>query len=139
MAGLFYLAPLAGRGRRAAPGEGDSPRIQYSRRQPLTRPPKSELRWSQPHKSGRGRRTSPKIAVQDAAINSCQLLQIGDRRALVDLVHGLADQAKLDHRTIARDKARVRGAAGGAQLRFAAGDLFDRSDRQISEGAGFGD
>src|SRR5260370_26378776 len=31
---LAHLAPLAGRGRRVAPGEGDSPRIQYSWRQP---------------------------------------------------------------------------------------------------------
>src|ERR1700681_4770224 len=64
-----YLGPLAGRGRRVAPGEGDSPRIRYSWRQPLT-PTLS------PQKAGRGRRTSPKIAVQDAAINSRQLFQI---------------------------------------------------------------
>ncbi len=43
----------------------------------------------------------------------------GDRHALVDGVHGRADQAELDHRAIVLDEARVRGAAGGRQLRLA--------------------
>jgi hypothetical protein len=52
-----------------------------------------------------------KIPIENPAIDPRQLLQIRDRRALVDLVHGLADQAELDHRAIAGDEARVRGAA----------------------------
>jgi hypothetical protein len=57
------------------------------------------------------RQRSPKIPLQYPAIDFRQFLKVGDRRALVDLVHGLAHQAELDHRTIARDKARIRGAA----------------------------
>ena len=40
--------------------------------------------------------------------------------ALVDLMHGPADQAELDHRAIVLDEARVRCAAGGRKLRLAA-------------------
>ena len=46
--------------------------------------------------------------------------------ALVDLVHGQADEAELGERAKAMDEARVRGAAGGAELGRAAGDLLDR-------------
>src|SRR5258708_4148248 len=90
-----------------------------------------------PAKSG-AREKLPEISLQHAAINFCQLLQIRHRRALVDLVHGLADQAELDHRAIARDEARVRGAAARAQLRPASGDLLARRDRQIGEVARLG-
>ena len=38
-------------------------------------------------------------------------------RALVDLVHGRADQAEFEHRAIVLDEARIRGAAGGRELR----------------------
>jgi hypothetical protein len=47
-----HLAPLAGRGRRAAPGEGDSPRVRCSWMQPLT-PTLS------PRRAGRGRSELP--------------------------------------------------------------------------------
>src|SRR5712672_396487 len=81
---------------------------------------------------------SCEIAVQHAAIDLGQPFQVGNRRAFIDLVHGLADQTELDHRTIACDKPRIGGAARGAQFRPAAGDLLDRGDREIGEGAGFG-
>src|ERR1700682_4101472 len=68
-----------------------------------------------PRERGEGEERSSEIAIQHAAIDSCQFLQIGNRRTLVDLVHGLADQAELDHRAIAGDEARIRGAARGAQ------------------------
>jgi hypothetical protein len=57
------------------------------------------------------RQRSPKIPLQYPAVDPGQFLKIGDRRALVDLVHGLADQAELDHGTITRYKACIRGAA----------------------------
>src|ERR1700750_2814041 len=77
------------------------------------------------------RRRLPKISVEHAAVNLRQLLQVRDRRAFVDLVHGLAHQAELDHRAMAGDEARVGGAAAGAQFRLATGDLFDRAHREI--------
>src|SRR6266850_641525 len=80
---------------------------------------------------------SCEIAIQHAAIDPGQLFQIGNWRALVDLVHGLANQTELDHRTIAGDKPRIGGAARGAQFRPPAGDLLDRRDREVGEGAGF--
>jgi hypothetical protein len=33
--------------------------------------------------------------------------EVGHRRAFVDLMHGLADKAELQHGTVARDKARI--------------------------------
>src|SRR6516162_10621314 len=73
------------------------------------------------------------IPIQDPAIDFRQLLDIRHRGALVDLMHGLTEQAEFDHRTIACDETRVRCAAGGGELRLAAGDLFDRSDRKVGE------
>src|SRR6185437_16326265 len=69
---------------------------------------------------------SVKITIQNAAIDARQLLDIGHRRALVDLVHGLAEQPEFDHRAIARDEARIRRAAGGGEFGLAAGHFFDR-------------
>ena len=76
---------------------------------------------------------SCEIPVQHAAIDRGELFQIGHRRALVDLVHGLADQAEFDHRAIIRDEARVRGAAAGVEFGRAAGDVADRGDDEIGE------
>src|SRR5580692_8310048 len=71
------------------------------------------------------RKYLPEIPVQNPAVNLRQLLEISDRRALVDLVHGLADQAELDHGAVVGDEAGIRGAAARTQFRFAAGDLLD--------------
>jgi hypothetical protein len=54
-----------------------------------------------PGHDGEGVTFSPEIAIQHAAIDFSQLFQIGNRRAFVDRVHGLADQAEFDHWTIA--------------------------------------
>ncbi len=56
---------------------------------------------------------SSEIPIQHAAINPRELFKIRHRRAFIDLMHGLADQAEFDHRAIARNETRVRGAAGG--------------------------
>ncbi len=60
------------------------------------------MTWS---KRGEGEDTSGEIPLQYPAIDLGQPLQIGDSGAFVDLVHGLADQAELDHRAVARDEA----------------------------------
>src|SRR6516162_5412294 len=78
------------------------------------------------------------IPIQDPAIDFLKLLNIRHRGALIDLMHGLTEQAEFDHRTIACDETRIRCAAGGGKFRLAAGDLFDCSDRKISEWTGFG-
>ena len=64
---------------------------------------------------------------------------VGDRRAFVDRMHGLADQAEFEHRAIILDEARVRGAAGGRELRLAAGHLGDGGGGKIGERSGLGD
>ena len=59
--------------------------------------------------------------------------------ALVDLVHGLADQAEFHHRAVFRDEPRVRRSARGRKFRPAPGLGLDRLGRQLGEGAGLGD
>src|SRR6516225_11589887 len=78
------------------------------------------------------------IPIQDPAIDFRQLLDIRHRGALIDLMHGLTEQAEFDHWTIACDETRVRCAAGSGEFRLAVGDLFDRSDRKVGEWTGFG-
>src|SRR3984957_10996048 len=105
-------------------GGGGHPRVGMRGESPSPQP--------SPRKRGaREQSTSPKIPVQHAAINFRQLFQVGNRRTLVDGVHGLADQAELDDRTIASDKAGVRGAAAGAQFGSASRHLLDRRYREI--------
>ena len=53
-------------------------------------------------------------------------------------MHGLADQAEFDHRTIGGDEACIRRAAAGGEFGLAARDLLDRRDNKIGEGAGLG-
>ena len=69
----------------------------------------------------------------NALIDPRQRLEIGDRHALVDLVHGLADQAELDHRAVVLDEARVRGAAGGRELGRTPGLGLDRRADEVDE------
>src|SRR5215475_4852773 len=83
-------------------------------------------------------RGSPEIPLQHPAIDLRQLLQVCDRRALVDLMHGLADQSELDHRAIVRDEARIRGAARGRELRPAARHLLDCRYRKLGKWTGLG-
>src|ERR1700733_2229862 len=65
--------------------------------------------------------------------------EVGNWRAFVDLMHGLADQAEFQHRTVILDEARIGGAAGGRKLRLAAGHFGDCRDGEIGERAGLGD
>src|SRR3954451_382116 len=80
---------------------------------------------------------SREVTLQHATVNLRQLLQIGNRRTFVDLVHGLADQPELDHRTVMRDEARIRGPAAGVEGRFSPGDLLDCRHHQVGESTGF--
>ena len=79
------------------------------------------------------------ILVDDLPVNRRQRAQVGDRHALVDLMHGLPDQAEFHHRAISRDETRIGRAAGGRQFRLAAGHLGDRIRHQFGERAGLGD
>src|SRR5713226_1466770 len=52
------------------------------------------------------------VAVEHRFVDARQRLEVGDRTLLVDLVHGLADQAEFQHRAVAADEACVGRAAG---------------------------
>src|ERR1700744_6637132 len=78
------------------------------------------------------------IPFDQAFVDRLQLQDLGDGRGLVDLVHGLADQAELDHRAKGADEPGVRCAAGGGELRIAAGDVADGGGGEVGEGAGLG-
>src|SRR5258707_9265495 len=82
---------------------------------------------------------STEVALQDATVDRRQRLKIGDRHALVDLMHGLPEEAELDHRAIILDEARVRSAAGGRERGPPPGGLGDRGGDEIDEGAGPGE
>ncbi len=62
-------------------------------------------------------RSSTEIPIQNRPVDGGEGGEVGHRRALVDLVHGLPDQPELEHRTIILDEARVGGAAGCGELR----------------------
>src|SRR5262245_14925720 len=63
------------------------------------------------------------VAVEHGLVDPHQRLEVADRTLFVDLVHGLADQAELQHRTVAADEARVRRAASGRKLGLHARDV----------------
>ncbi len=63
--------------------------------------------------------------VEEGAVDRRKLGEVGERHALVDLVHGVADEAELDHRADALEEARIRGAAAGRWRREDAGDRAD--------------
>src|SRR6476646_3361980 len=65
-----------------------------------------------PH-AGRGRRRLPKILIDHPPVDRSQRDEIGDRRAFIDLMHGLADQTEFQNRAIILDETRIGGAAGG--------------------------
>src|ERR1700692_2186072 len=54
---------------------------------------------------------SGKIALDDAPVDRGQRDEVFNRRALVDLMHGLADQPEFEHRAVILNKARVGCAA----------------------------
>src|SRR6185312_1155798 len=72
------------------------------------------------------------IKVERGGVDVGELGHVGERHALVDLVHGEADQAELGDRAEMMDEARVRRAAGGGELRRAAGDALDRGREHVA-------
>ena len=74
--------------------------------------------------------------LNDRAINCRQGGEIGDRHALVDGMHGLADQAEFHHRAILRDEARIGCTAAGGEFRLAAGGLGTASATRSVNGPG---
>src|SRR5438105_15692754 len=75
-------------------------------------------------------------AVWEGFVDRDELRDIGDRDALVGLVHRLADEAEFGDRAIGLDKARIGGAAAGAELGSAAGHGGDRLRQAIADLAG---
>src|SRR4051812_39906151 len=61
--------------------------------------------------------------LEKAAVDRRQAADVGDRGALVHLVHRAADEAELDHRRVVVDKARIGRTAGRAEARIAPGDI----------------
>lgn len=74
-----------------------------------------------------------KILLQNRPINLRQLLQILDRRMLVDLVHCRADKAEIHHRAIILDEARVGRAARRGDFRFYIRGFLYRFNDEIDE------
>ena len=79
-----------------------------------------------PRPRRRCRSCAAEEAVEKGFVDRGQPGDVGELDALVDLVHRLADEAELGDRAMRLDEARVGGAAGGAELRGAAGDRADR-------------
>src|SRR5437660_8635148 len=80
-----------------------------------------------------------KVPIQYPPVDGRERRKLRGGHVLVDLVHGLADKAELEHRAIILDEARVRGAARGRELGFAAGRRGDRVDDEIDERPGLGE
>ena len=70
-----------------------------------------------PIRAERCPRCPARSAARRRAIDRRQRPQLGDRHALIGLVHRLPDQPELRHRAVARDEPRIGGAAAGIQLR----------------------
>src|ERR1043166_7482873 len=71
-----------------------------------------------------------KIPIEYPSVDRCERGKLRGRHVLVDLMHGLADEAELEHRAIILDEARVRGAARGGELRPATGRIRHRVDAE---------
>ena len=103
-------------------GSASPSRARSRRRMRRTRSRHSSMRISPSGSLSRARPESNlanrKIPVQHVPVDRGQRHEVGGRDVLVDLVHLLAQQAELDHRAIILDEARIRGAAGGRQLRL---------------------
>ena len=69
------------------------------------------------HRGRSAERAGGEVVGEQAGVDPLQRLDVGDRDALVDLVHRRAVQAELDDRAVVLDEARVRGAAGGRERR----------------------
>src|SRR3546814_2083003 len=84
----------------------------------------------------RGRRSpgssgsSWQVACEHAAVDGREACEVVERDVLVHLMRGGVQQAELGDGAVVLDEARVRGAAGGAELRGAAGDRGDGIGKQ---------
>src|SRR5262249_37484413 len=76
-----------------------------------------------------------KIEIEHCAVDVGERREIGDRHTLVDLVHGEPDETELRHRAEPVNEARVRGAAGGAELGRAPGHLLDGATEDVAHWA----
>src|SRR6185312_9506503 len=74
-----------------------------------------------------------KISLEHEPVDLGQARDIGDRYALISLVHGLTDHAELGDRAISMDEPRIRGAASGAELRRLVGDARNRVGQKIAD------
>ena len=128
------LRPLAGRGRSRSDRVRGLSRVQKL----VERAPHPDPLPAQSRRGGAHRRQcgSGEITIEDTAIDFRQLLQIGHRRALVDLVM-VWPQGELDDRAVAEMK-RASEVPPDAQFRPPAGDFLDRFHREVGEGAGLG-
>src|ERR671916_2844371 len=59
-------------------------------------PPAACISWASITDAASGR----EVGAQDASVDRRQTIEIGNGDALVHLVHGLADKAELEHRTV---------------------------------------
>src|SRR5271169_1600016 len=74
--------------------------------------------------------------VEEGAVDLGQGDEIGEIDPLIGLVHGPPDEAEFGDRAISMEKARIRSAAGGAELGHPAGDAADRLGERIADDAG---
>src|SRR5579864_7301354 len=79
------------------------------------------------------------IPIENAPVDRGERCKVDGRNAFVDLVHGLVDEAELDHWAIILDETRVRRAAGGRELRRLPGHLGNRARDEIDERTGRGE
>lgn len=72
-------------------------------------------------------------AVDNGLVDVGQLFQVGHGDMLVDLVHGLADDAELHHRTMVLDETGIGRSARGAEFRPVSRHALDGAGDQIAQ------
>src|SRR5580704_5740651 len=82
---------------------------------------------------------STEITVEYSPIDRGQRDKVRGGNVLVDPVHGLVDEAELDHRAVFPDEAGIGGASRCGQHRLAPGHFGDRVAHQIDERSRGGD
>ena len=87
------------------------------------------LAWTRNADRGARSRRLAEHLLDDPRGRSATALDVLDRGAFVDLVHGRVGQAEIDHRAELDEEAAVRRAAAGRQLGLDAGLLADRRRR----------
>src|SRR5258708_27502254 len=71
------------------------------------------------------RRAEREVEIERGAVDVGEGGEVGERHALVDLVHGEADEAELGQRAVMMDEPRIGRATAGPELRRASGDALD--------------